>query len=925
MRPVKLTISAFSSYADKTTLDMDKLGKNGLYLITGETGAGKTTIFDAITFALYGKPSGNNRKADMLRSKYADPDTPTYVELTFEYDGKLYIIRRTPEYERPAKRGGGITKQRAEAELTYPDGRVTAKLKDVDNEIRDIMGVDREQFSQIAMIAQGDFMKLLTAGTEARQEIFRKIFGTAPYRELQERLRTVFSEIKKERDISVGNIKQFINSAVYDEGSELSEQLKKSADGKTSFEDTLEIIKKAIALDTEKEESLNKEIAEINKLTEAVTAALAKAEEYKKAENDYANAIAAEKKEKEELISLEEKLSTEKKRLPEGEKLNNEASVIEAELPEYAELNEKNSALAEIIKRIKSNSELMEKCREKLASSEAEKEKLTAELKELSTAGEEKERLVREKEQAETRKEKLNALKASVSEYEKLREKLASAQSFYLLASEKSHRLSEEYNNGYNAFLNEQAGIIAATLTEGMPCRVCGSTTHPKKAKKSDNAPSEAELKRMKKASDEALDAMSAASAAAGRLNGEFSAVKLNTEQQLSFFAENSSPDNCSELLNTLASETEAVMTALKARISLEDKRILRKKELEKLIPEKEKTLKETELKITTLKENIAADESLKAETEKRIEKLTGKLKFENAALARNEINSKKKAADDIKNAFQNAEQNYRSCENKITALNGQISQLKKQLSEGCETDIEAEAARRNELSERNSTALNQLKFIHSRRTSNENILSNISRTLTEISAIEKKYSAVKALSDTAGGTVQGQDKITLETYVQTVYFDKIIHKANLRLRIMSGGQYELRRRRDNDDNRSKTGLELEITDYSNGTVRDVKSLSGGESFKASLALALGLSDEIQSHSGGIKLGTMFIDEGFGSLDENSLQQAINALSELTGETRLVGIISHVSELKRKIDKQIVVTKKKIDGSALGTKAQIIC
>ena len=242
MRPLKLKISAFGPYAGVTTIDLEKLGENGIYLITGDTGAGKTTIFDAITYALFDEASGNNRDPSMLRSKYADPNTPTEVELTFKNAGKVYTVKRSPSYERPAKRGDGTTTQNADATLTYPDGRVISRTKEVTNAIRDIIGVDRNQFSQIAMIAQGDFLKLLLAETKERQEIFREIFKTKVYQILQERLKNESGTLAKEYEKAKESVNQYISGILCDEDDVLSIDVQKAKSGEMMTNDVIELI-----------------------------------------------------------------------------------------------------------------------------------------------------------------------------------------------------------------------------------------------------------------------------------------------------------------------------------------------------------------------------------------------------------------------------------------------------------------------------------------------------------------------------------------------------------------------------------------------------------------------------------------------------------------------------------------------------------
>ena len=275
MRPLTLTLSAFGPYAGQTTLDLSQLGENGLYLITGDTGAGKTTIFDAITFALYGEPSGNQRETSMLRSKYADADTPTFVDLTFSYGGQIYQIRRNPEYERPAKRGGGVTKQRAEAQLTYPDGGIVTKTRDVDAAVRDLLGIDRTQFSQIAMIAQGDFLKLLLATTEDRQEIFRKLFKTDYYRKFQDELRQRYNAAYADHARLKQSIQQYVEGIQWSDAASVVDR---------PLAETLELLSAQLTTDQETSDHLATDLADLDQKLAAVNIRLGKAETLKKAQ-----------------------------------------------------------------------------------------------------------------------------------------------------------------------------------------------------------------------------------------------------------------------------------------------------------------------------------------------------------------------------------------------------------------------------------------------------------------------------------------------------------------------------------------------------------------------------------------------------------------------------------------------------------------
>lgn len=601
MRPLNLTMSAFGPYAGRTTVDFSVLGTSGLYLITGDTGAGKTTIFDAITYALYGEASGESRESSMLRSKYAAPETPTFVELTFLNGGKTYTVRRNPEYTRPKTRGTGTTVQKADAELTMPDGRIITKARDVTAAMTDIVGVDREQFARIAMIAQGEFRKLLLAQTDERKAIFRQIFHTGQYQALQNRLKEEAAALDRQCGELEAGLRQAAGSI--------------RCDAPETLPDALDTDALLAALDT---------------LLHADEAALTQAQ------------------------------------------------------AEHAETEtQREQVLSDLGK-----AEALEAARGKLAEAESAWTEAQAEMKAAQAA--------------------LDTATASQPEIQSRRQGIT--------------RLEDA-------------------------------------------------LRRY-------------------------------------------------EQLDTLRAQAEA-----------ERKRLAQKR---------------SDLDAARARTDAAA---------KALETARGKLSGQPKLAVRAE-------------------------------------QLQRQIST-CDARLEQNRAAR--------TAIDTRRQQHA--------------------AVRARWQWVHALAATANGAVPGKEKIMLETYIQTAYFDRILGRANTRLLIMSGGQYELRRCARAGDNRSQTGLELEVIDHYNGTARSVKTLSGGETFAASLSLALGLSDEVQATAGGVQLEAMFVDEGFGSLDSEALQQALAALVGVSGGSRIVGIISHVAELKDRIDRQIIVTKDRSGGSRVQVQA----
>ncbi len=917
MRPIRLKMSAFGPYAGTTVVDFEKLGENGLYLITGDTGAGKTTLFDAITFALYGMASGDNREPAMFRSKYADPETPTEVELVFSYAGKVYTVKRNPDYDRPKKTGTGVTTQKAYAELTMPDGRVYAKTTEVTNVIREILGVDREQFSQIAMIAQGDFLKLLLADTRDRQKIFREIFRTEYYQAFQERLKDETGKLKAQCAEASRSKLQYLQGTMCDEDDPLAADWKKAKEDQLTAGDTFQILDKLVTQDREAYSALKGELEVQNAQLEAVTASIGKLENTEKAmaslERTKAESADAMKK----LDALSADLSKAKSRQGEAETLAKSVAALEALFPEYDAREVLLKTLEEKEKQRQEKQTAKEKNEAALQKQSDYLNGLKDEKKTLENAGEQKERLLREKDEAGKTAEELKRVLQLVAKHAELAENLADAQAAYQAAQNDADAAGRDYDAKNRAFLSEQAGILAQALKEGAPCPVCGSRSHPDPAELSDCAPTEAELKQAKENADTKRRLVPYVCSAAGEQRGQ---VATYAEQIQSQAEKLSLPTEA----NALKEAAEARLDAVQADIERLDKDIAaeelkanRSLELDALIPEEEAKRDHLETSIRALVEELSALTVKCEETKSKLENITGKLRFADKRAAVAERDRLANEQTEIKAAIESAENAYNAQNELCSSLAGQIKQIQAQLDNAEHPDKETLLLRQTELHANIESITERQQHIYTRMVTNEGALEKLRAKVDELEALETRYSWVKALYNTASGNLSGKEKIALETYVQMTFFDRIISRANTRFFVMTGGQYDLKRRKESDGIGSQSGLELNVIDHYNGTERSVKTLSGGESFKASLSLALGLSDEIQSSAGGIRLDTMFVDEGFGSLDEESLQQAMKALSGLTESNRLVGIISHVSDLKERIDRQIVVTKDKSGGSRI--------
>lgn len=915
MRPLKLTLSAFGPYAGKTDFDFDKLGTGGLYLITGDTGAGKTTIFDAITYALYGDPSGNNREVSMFRSKYADLETPTFVKLTFKYKDNEYVVKRNPEYERASQRGSGVTKQTAGVELTLPDGKILTKTKEVDTAIKNIMGIDKNQFCQIAMIAQGDFLKLLLAPTKERIEIFRHIFKTKLYSDLQNKLKQEASSLDNNCLQIRQSITQYIASINCDESSLHCVQVSKAKNNELPIDECISLLENLLAEDSQSEEKTAEKILSIEKQADKIKLNIQQGESISRAKLLLEQTQSLLEKLSNEKITLAAALDEENKRSVEIEKLTKDSATISAQLPEYDELSQKQAALAKNISLIEKNNLTLNKAKTDIDTLKSQIESLSAEAKTLEKCGEQKIILENNILSLNDRLSKLQQLLQSMEALKKNHEEHKKAVQIYKERQANVDSLDASYKEGHKLYLDAQAGILAESLKENMPCPVCGSLSHPKKASKPVDVPTKDELDALQKRLSAANKEVEMASQTAGKLNGAINEKMESTLTSIKELLGDINMNSATDIAKENISELQAKIKSINSEIKQLSKNISRKDSIEKILPQSTKRLEELQDSINTISNTVTTYTSENKAIEERIADLKSKLLFSSKLEADTKIKSNNDTVLKIQKAIELATKRLNECKEKLASATATKTELSKQLEGKEEINLENEKNKLYEL-ESNIRRLRAYKEeIHSRIVNNQSNYKNINLKSDELIEAEKQYTIVKSLSDTANGNITGKDKIMLETYIQMHYFDRIISRANARLVIMTGGQYDLVRRKEAASKMGQSGLDLDVIDHYNGTERSVKSLSGGESFKASLALALGLSDEIQSSAGGIQLDTMFIDEGFGSLDEDSLSQAMNALASLASSNKLIGIISHVGELKQKIDKQIIVKKDKTGGS----------
>lgn len=916
MRPLKLKISAFGPYSGVTEFDFEKLGKSGLYLITGDTGAGKTTIFDAVTYALYGEPSGKNREVSMLRSKYANSSTPTEVELVFRYRDKEYKIKRSPEQERESKK----TNRPAEAELTYPDGKVVTKVRDVDNAVKDIIGIDRNQFCQIAMIAQGDFLKLLIAPTKERMDIFRHIFKTEPYQSFQEHLKRESGKLADECEAIRKSISQYINGIVCKEDNTDFIEVEKAKKGEMTIEGTLALINKLIGEDKTAEQAVEEEKEKLQKDLDAVKSSVNKAEDIKKAKEDLQKNNEAFALENEKQKQLSAKVEDEKNKQPEIQRLREQSAQIKALLPDYDELSNKKTILEENTIFIENSSDIIEETEVKAKTVEAEIAKLVDENKFLEKAGEEKINLENDKKQLKQNADKLLALKTSIVLIEKVKTDYRTALDDYETKQNIAEIADGEFKVQNKLYLDAQAGILAETLEINKPCPVCGSTTHPLRATKPMNAPTKEQLEVLQAKLDNANKSANEARNKAGNLRGVLDEKQTNVLAEIQSLLGENSIDGAISVIDAELLVIETKFVELDKQIKNAQDKIDRRLQIEKTLPEKQQSLERLKEKLLKISDEVKTKVAENGILKKHIAELISKLSFESKKAAEEKIAELTGKSEQMAKVYEDALNALNDSKQTLASLESAKEEIKKRLGNGVEIDLEQEKEKMNLLELEQTKLDGEAKNIHSRINANSLALENIKNRSGDLVESERKYMWVKALSNTANGQISGRDKIMLETHIQMSYFERIINRANTRLMVMSDGQYDLMRRKEAHSKAGQSGLDLDVIDHYNGSVRSVKTLSGGESFMASLALALGLADEIQASAGGIKLDTMFIDEGFGSLDGETLAMAMKALSSLAEGERLVGIISHVGELKQKIEKQIIVTKDRAGGS----KAEIV-
>ena len=919
MKPLKLTMSAFGSYAGKNVIDFTGQ-QQGIFLITGDTGAGKTTIFDAITYALYNQTSGGERNGNMMRSQYAQPETETYVELEFLYRGQTYRVRRNPDYKiTKTLKNGKIREQKVphSVELTLPDGTVFPEKKNAtDAKIIEILGLTADQFSQIVMIAQGDFLKLLYTKSDERKMIFSKLFRTDIYWKIQENLRRKSMEMDEriqENDRAFEQEKSRIIPLPESEELPLDELVER-------LRERLKDALKEQNLRRANVEELNKKITkyeEINKLFRSLEKIRQTGKELE--------ARQAESKERRQQI--ENALKADKVLVAEQQNLR-----------QQQEVEQSAQAIAKMTETLANDQEMFESLKTQLQEVEAKQKREAADIQKKMLALEQSfpsyealqnarseeqqakkvwEDLGKTSEESFHKKEAgIAALKEQQKQQEQVVEQTKKNWEQTSLGASES---AKHYEHMYEAFLKEQAGILAENLSAGCPCPVCGSTVHPDPAKLSDHAVTELEVEQAKKtraAAEEKRDLAYAAfeaektekqklAQAVEKEEADFVLAQTIAKQQRKEAEQNYvSLQKIAEQIReklvypSLAEAKKQYATMQKA-LEAAEQEMERKRQKVSELAEAMNTLKGQKL---AEEENQKTAKKLAVKTEKEYAKLLEKSGFVSEETYHLAI-----LPERSRSKLEREEKEYES-----QCLRQQSEQklLEKQVSGKTYTDTtelnEQLKAEKQALKEAEKTYME----LHTAYENDRSVLQNCAVYLEKGKKLESEDQVIKSLSKTANGRLSGSAKIDFETYIQRQYFKQIIHEANKRLLTMSNHQFILKLKEEaNTGRKTNEGLDLSVYSLVTDSERDVKTLSGGESFLAALAMALGLSDIVERSAGAIHPDMMFIDEGFGSLDAQSRQQAIEVLGELAGDSRMVGIISHVTELKEQIDRQLVVSR----------------
>lgn len=880
MKPICLELCGWGPYKDKETVEFSRLGGQGLFLVTGATGAGKTTLFDAITYALYGALSGEvrDRERNSVRSDFAAQDTPTYVELEMEHRGKIYRIHRNPEYLRPRKRGGsdGLAKEKENAILYLPNGQVLEGVKEVNAKLQDLLALDYAQFKQISMIAQGEFARLLTAPAKDKTRIFRQIFDTGIYERftalLKDRTRECYQQVKQQR--------QALDEQLHGLCPVL-EQLKETTFWEDTGAEALDGIRDLLSAEYLQYETIGTELAGLGRRVEKHVKHLRKTHEQQDVElSRLQGELQRRQEENRQILSYQ--------------KTCEEGRMLAEQKTEYRKKeNRLQKALAAM--GAEASAMAMEHAREQCRRLQQEQEQLRQDIQEKKKQQETLSPLWELQEDGAALVETIRQHELTVDQYiqqektlKSLERKLEQGREDYLKLEAVGREAQRAYEDALQAQRHAAIGLAARDLQPGVPCPVCGSLEHPSPAS----------------------------------MEGEILSAEALEELEQNWNLRRQETERChgeAVALQTRTEDARSVLSELRERKQVLEQK-LAAEQREPLQPLKALTAQGAQRQLHHCIEQMTALKVLLADIQNRWERVCAEQKQadaeqEKAVLAFREqlFRAGLSSGEEFEESRMD-EAGRKALQEEIQGYQEQVA-ANMRLQEHLRTIISREEIWDNGLLEQQLEEQRKLRAeTFNAIGSWESYLGEIQRVQEllkdkqkQIEAGSREYGYLKELENIASGN--NSKKLVFEQYVLAGYFEEILAAANIRFGKMTGGRYEMHRTQEVGDGRIKDNLEVEVLDFYTGKYRSVRTLSGGETFKASLALALGLSDVIQAASGGVRVDTLFIDEGFGALDSESLDQACGTLMNLVETDRLIGIISHVSELKERISRQIVVDK----------------
>ncbi len=984
MRPIKLKFTAFGPYADTQAVDFTKMEASSMFVITGPTGSGKTTIFDAMSFALYGSASGSDRQAEMFRSEFADDDVQTEVEFSFELRNEVYSIVRKPSQMRPKKRGEGYTKVESSVILTYQD-KIYSAQSETNAKISELLGLTKEQFKQIVLLPQGEFKKLLMSDSKSKEEIFRKIFNTSHIKNIQDKLRQNSSELKRQIEDTELQVNTILNNyspnTTKTQLEYLHPHIKQNLvdlDLKgNKISDKIESYSRLLEAEVE----YKKNLQTLQKIDEEIKVLESETEKYqqirvflKQIEN-----VTSLKFSLDNLKELELNIASIKTQI---EKLRNSGNENQKQLQllspkllkvteEYENLDVKRNKLnsyQDLLVTIEDQTSIKDDITKALTQVPPLKnviEVLNEEIAQVETNINKATDVVQEIEakkiELDVCNKKLEVARIQLESVKSIEELNADIKAS--ITSLQSNQLQLEIENSHlngmrSVIISAQAGKLANDLKDEEPCPVCGSLHHPKLAIVPDVLPTEEELTKQEQLtlelnskisslitqnkvkkeqiskimSDHNLDESEDYNQKFEKITNQYKKLENKIASLNSMYDLNNLISN-KEHLQAKLTETriklENINTNIKvnqSRITLDEKTLNKKDDIAKNVKILEDEIIQITNMYTSLKEK---DQNLKVSIKADLAKVET---LEEQLLLNNEnVTKVQQTIDDI--SLEIGEENV----NRYISMLDNANEYKISLTKYDEKIVRSKTLKLNiQQSVANYSPIDEQKISIVRlQLQNEIVMIqnlidiykvhdvNITRDLKALNKIDNsyqklsnEYKIVADLSDIANGKTIS--KISFERYMLANYFKQIINRANIYFKKMTNNRFELIHKETGRGNASR-GLDLNIIDNYTTSIRDVKSLSGGESFKAALAMALGLSDIVQMNSGGIQIDTIFIDEGFGSLDIDSLNMAIDTLINIQNEGRMVGIISHVEELKNQIPNKIEITPSQ-KGSKLVTK-----